>query len=172
MKNRIIIGLVAAVLMVALLPSAVFAAKPVPFSAGGGVTGISDGTVFPAGKSGRWVVVERDITGVLSGDIEGSFDLTYKANVEMATQAGNLHGTMTVDDYVLNVNGSIQPFELVPISSIIFLPKLTISGHWNFISGAEGTGEFTAWAIFVPTPDGHVAFIVASEFTMTGQWQQ
>jgi hypothetical protein len=48
---------------------------------------------------------------------------------------------------------------------------MMMEGHWNFKDGAKGVGDFDAWAIFIPTPDGHVAAIVASSFSMTGQWQ-
>ena len=172
MKTKLIIGLVMAVLLVVLLPSAAFAAKPVTFSAGGIITAISDGTVYPAGGSGRWRVAERELSGLISGDISGDFTLYYKANIESVnTQAGNIHGRMTVGDYVLNVNGKSEPIESVGMYGDYPLFRLTMSGHWNFLEDTTGVGSFDAWAIFVPTPDGHVAFIVASEFAMTGQWQ-
>ena len=174
-KRLLFMSLALALVLTALTPAVALAAKPAEFNATGTIGDISDGTVFPAGDSGRWRVVEREIVGILGedGDISGDFTLTYKANVELATQAGNLHGTLAMDDgpYVLNVNGKIEPLEWLgdPFASPA---KLTISGHWNFIEGAKGQGDFDAWAIFVPTPEGHVAFIVASSFKLTGKWQE
>ncbi|MDO8671957.1 MAG: hypothetical protein Q7O66_11080, partial [Dehalococcoidia bacterium] len=121
---------VCALVLATLLPSLAMAAAPVSFSAGGQITSISDGTVKPAGDSGRFVVVERKIVGTLDpdGSLSGDFVLTYKANVELATQAGNLHGTVKVSGNVLNVNGKIDPRVFVGPYG---LPYLHISGHWN-----------------------------------------
>ena len=96
--------------------------------------------------------------------------MTYKANVELATQAGNLHGTLETGAYTFRVNGKIQPLEMVPISPEIYLPKLTINGQWTLTDGARGQGDFEAWVLFIPTPEGHVGTIIASSFTMTGNW--
>jgi len=180
-KRLLLMSLALALVLTALTPAVALAAKPVPLEANGTITSITPGDVFPAGESGRWRVVERDITGNLSGAISGDFTMTYKANVELATQAGNLHGTLEAGESVLNVNGKIEPlvfagWYLPPgvhpaYPDGIPLYKLTISGHWNFLEGATGQGDFDAWAIFVPTPEGHVAFIAASSFKLTGKWQ-
>lgn len=176
MKKRLFfISLVLALVMTTLMPVTVFAAKPADFSASGTITGISPGDVFPAGESGRWVVAERELTGTFPDgeDISGDFTLTYKANVELATQAGNLHGELAMNDgsYVLKVNGKIEPLVFVGwFAPGIPLYQLTINGRWTFTDGARGQGDFSASATFVPTPDGHVAFIVASTFDLTGKW--
>jgi len=171
-KKLLFMSLALALVLTVLTPAVALAAKPVPFEANGAITSITPGDVFPAGESGRWRVVERDITGNLSGNISGDFTLTYKANVELATQAGNLHGTLEAGESVLNVNGKIEPLEIVYYAPWnTYLPKLTISGHWNFIEGAKGQGDFDAWAIFIPTPEGHVGFIAASSIELTGKWQ-
>lgn len=172
MKKRIlVISLTLALILAALTPTAALAAKPVPFEAEGTINYISPGDVVPAGESGRWRVIERELTGVfLSGDITGPFTMTYRANVELATQAGNLHGTLEAESCLLRVNGKIQPLEFshwwIPTVPVM---KLTINGHWTTNEGARGNGDFTAEVYFVPTPEGHVAFIVDSSFTMTGQ---
>ena len=154
------------------MPAVALAAKPASFAASGTITYISPGTVFPAGESGRWRVVERELSGTfLSGDINGNFTMAYKANVELSTQAGNLHGTLEAGPCILKLNGKIQPLEIVPTPLGIDLPKLTINGHWTFTDGARGQGDFEAWAIFIPTPEGHVGTIVASAFNLTGKWQ-
>jgi len=179
-KRLLFMSLALALVLTALTPAVALAAKPVPFEAEGSISGITPGDVFPAGKSGRYVVAEREITGTLGGDISGDFTLTYKANVELATQAGNLHGTLEAGESVLNVNGKIEPLVFagwyIPPGAHPAYPdgiplyQLTISGHWNFLEGARGQGDFDAWAIFVPTPAGHVGSIVASSFKLTGKW--
>lgn len=181
MKRRLLfISLALALVLTTLMPSLVLAAKPVAFKAGGIITDISPGNVLPAGKldedtgnsaSGRWRVVEREIRGTLSGDIGGDFLFTYKANVELATQAGNFHGTLGVGDYTMKVEGESLPIEFAGWYGPYPLFTLTLEGNWTFIDGANGNGVLDASATFVPTPAGHIAFIVASDFTLTGQWQ-
>ena len=178
-KRTVFISLVLVSLLTALMPTAALAKAPTSFSASGTVTGINDGSVFPAGNSGRYVVASRTITGTLAGDITGDFTLDYKANVELATQAGNLHGTLQAGAQVLEVNGTIEPLQfvgwLVPPGVHPLYPdgiplyQLDINGHWTAVRGGKGNGDFKATVIFIPTPDGHVYSIVASAFIMTGQ---
>ena len=195
-KRLLFISLVLALVLTTLVPAAALAAKPVPFTATGTITYISPGDVMPAGESGRWRVIEREISGSLSEDIDGDFTMTYKANVELATQAGNLHGTLEAGPYVAKVNGKIQPLKAEPIPEATILtedwylpsppffipkgtplpagfpmPKLIIKGHWTFIEGARGQGDFEAWAQLTTDIKGHVNAIYFSEFTMTGKWQ-
>lgn len=173
MKGRILfISLALVLVLTALMPGIALAAKPASFDASGIVTYISPGTVLPAGESGRWVVVERELRGTfLFGNINDDFTMTYKANVELVTQAGSLHGTLKTGSYVLKLNGKIQPLEMVPTPFGIDLPKLAINGRWTFTDGARGQGNFDAWVIFIPTPEGHVDSIVASAINLTGKWQ-
>lgn len=173
MKRRMLfISLMLALVLTALMPGVALAAKPQPFYAAGVITGIEDTIIgenaFSAGESGRWRVVDRDITGQLSGDISGSFVMTYRANVELATQAGNLHGNLVAGDAGFRINGKIQPLEMVPTPLGIDLPKLTITGHWNLDGKGSGNGDFEAWVIFVPDEYGHVVMIIASSFVMEG----
>jgi hypothetical protein len=147
------------------------AANFAPVSASGTITAITPGDVSAAGVSGKWVVHERQITGELSGDISGPFIMDYRANVELATQAGNLEGKLTVGSYVLNVNGNIAPLEMVPTPFGFALPMLSISGRWNIVGGTPGSGTFEAWLIFIPTEDGHVGYILFSSFNLTGKWK-
>ena len=169
-KKFLLVGIVLALVATLLIPASVLAAKPAEVEASGVITAISPGTVFPAGNSGRWIVAERDLDGILlDGDITGEFTMTYRANVELATQAGNLHGTMEVGGCVLQVNGKIAPLEMVPTPLGVYLPKLTIAGNWTIIDGGKGQGEFEAWVIFIPTPEGHVDTIVASAITLNGK---
>ena len=174
MKMRVLFtSLALALVLTILMPAAALAAKPVSFGASGIITYISPGTVIPAGESGRWRVVERELSGTfLSGNIHGNFTMTYKANVELLTQAGNLQGTLKAGPYILKLNGKIQPLVFAGwFAPGIPLYQLTINGRWTFTDGAKGQGDFSAWAIFVPTPEGHVAFITESAFDLTGKWQ-
>jgi hypothetical protein len=174
MKRRILfLSLALVLLLTVLIPGAALAAKPQPFNATGSINGIEDTVVgenaFPAGESGRWRVIDREIYGELAGDVNGGFVMNYRANVELATQAGNLHGDMTVGDTAFKVNGKIQPLEMVPTPLGFDLPKLTITGHWNLDGKGPGNGDFEAWVIFIPDEYGHVVMIVASSFVMEGQ---
>ncbi len=178
-RSTLFISLFLALLLVVLIPASALAAKPAfsPFAASGNITYISPGTTFAAGQSDRWRVPERQLSGILNGDINGPFTVTYRANIEsVQTQAGNLHGTLTAGAYVLKVNGKIQPLAVVGFMEVapgIWVPKLqlTIIGHWTFIDGAQGNGDFTASVVFLPTPDGHVAYIIQSSFDLTGHWK-
>ena len=171
-KRILFIAVVLALVLSSVMPMTALAAKPVPFEAIGGITFITNGDVMPAGDSGRWRVIERAIYGSFGSgwDIDGDFTLTYKANVELATQAGNLHGTLEAGSYVAKVNGTIEP--LVWLGDPFASPALlTINGHWTFIEGARGQGNFEAWAIVILNEYGHVIYIPNSSFSMTGKWQ-
>jgi len=192
-KKLLCIILVASLALSVVMPGTALAAKGKAFDdfeATGVITGISPGDVLEAGNSGRWRVLEREITGVLGGDVEGIFTMTYKANVLLATQAGNLHGTLEVDGNIFKVRGKIQPLQMVngyfdaaaeewvPLlfgtefpegSGIYWLPRIDVEGSWT-LDGTQGNGTFTGWAIFVPV-NGHVGPIVASSFTMDGKWK-
>lgn len=171
-KKLFLISLALAMLLAVFTSPAVIAAKQVPFSANGTISAISPGDVSPAGSSGRWVVAERELDGMLSGDINGEFTMTYKANVELETQAGTLKGTLEVGSYILKVNGKIKPLEFVGWHNPhIPLYKLTICGGWDMIKGQQGTGDYEAWVIFIPTPEGHVGYVVDSAIDLTGKWQ-
>ncbi len=178
-----ILSILAVMLLLAGTTAPVQAAKPVAFNAAGTILSIDEGTVKPAGDSGRFVVQERTINGAFFGpDLAGPFTFDYKANVELLTQAGNLNGAMQSGPNTMNVNGTSAPLAffrfitiLGPTGDPMTVPeyKLDISGVWNFTSGAQGAGTFTASLVFVPTPDGHIAFVdpYASSFVLTGQWQ-
>ncbi len=179
-RKLLLISLFLTLVLTALTPMAALAAPPVHFSASGNITYISPSLlseISPAGKSGRWVVHERELGGSISGDISGDFVLTYKANVD-ESQAGSLVGTLTVDDgsSIIKVRGKSQPLEIIYFEAFqTYLPKLTINGSWTFTNGAVGNGNFDAWFIFIPEVDAagnvHVGQIVASALELTGKWQ-
>ena len=179
MKERkvFLISLALYLSLILAAPVSTLAAKPVDFSASGTIYSISVGDVLPAGNSGRWVVQERELLGSISGDINGDFVLNYKANVD-ENQAGNLVGKLTVgqDSCIINVNGKSQPIDFVWFEAFnTFLPKLSINGHWTFIKGAQGKGDFEAWFVFIPQIDEqgnvHIGQIVDSALELTGKWQ-
>ena len=175
-RKPLLICLALAITLILATPATALAAKPVEFNASGTIESVSTGDVLPAGNSGRWVVHERELWGSLSGNINGDFVLTYKATVD-ENQAGNLAGKLTVgqDSYVININGKSQPMDFV-WSEVFntFLPRLSINGHWTFIRGAQGTGNFEAWFVFIPYIDEqgnvHVGQIVCSDLELTGKW--
>ena len=176
-RKSLLIGLALALLSILVMPVSALAAQPVAFSASGTISSISTGDVLAAGKSGRWVVQERALCGSLSGDINGDFLLTYKANVD-ENQAGNLAGELTVgqDAYIMRLNGKSQPMDFVWFEAFgIYLPRLSINGHWTLTEGAKGEGDFEAWFVFVPYIDEqgnvHVGQIVGSAIILGGKWQ-
>lgn len=187
MKRKILLlGLVLTLILTVVMPTTALAAKPVAFTANGTITAVTSGDVFPAGNSGRWVVDERQMFGVITGDIAGDFVLTYAANVDLETQAGSFHGTLEIDSLLFKVRGKSQligPGFPGPIVETPYGPTTTeirtleTAGGWTLTKGAKGTGDYYGLAtvlIAVGGPlDGHILYVVpgASGFTMTGQWQ-
>ena len=177
-KGRTLLtGLALALLLVMVMPLSALAAQPVPFGASGTISAISAGDVLAAGGSGRWVVQERELCGSLCGDINGDFVLSYKANVD-ENQAGNLAGKLVVgqSDYIMSLNGKSQPMDFVWFEALgIYLPRLSINGHWTLTGGDKGEGDFEAWFVFLPYIDEqgnvHVGQIVGSAIILSGKWQ-
>jgi hypothetical protein len=167
-------GLIAGLCLVftVLSPVPALAAEPVSLSASGCVNAVSEATDFPAGKSGRFVVTERDVYGMFtSGDIQGDFVMTYHANVELATQAGNFKGMLVCGPCKFLVTGKAQPVEFSPVPGG-FIGMLKSTGHWTLLEGATGQGTFETRLDFIPTPDGHIAQVLPSSvFTISGRWQ-
>ena len=196
-KKLLFISLVMSLILAALMPGVALAAKPTDFEAEGNILYISDGTVSQAGKSSRFLVIERQILGAVSGDIVGGYEFTYRGNVDVQTQAGTIHGTVVFpgQPYVLDVNGRIEPVELEPIPVPITLvvdcylpgggvieagtplpagtpmPKLTIIGRWIFTEGAKGQGALDAGVYFTTDAEGHVNYLYLSTFDLTGKWK-
>jgi len=188
-RHLLCISLVLTLLLTSLLPAPALAREKTDMSAFGNISYVSPGDTFPAGKSGRWVVAERELQGEFLSedpigqpmDIVGNFTMIYKANVEMETQAGNFHGTLSVDPYALVVTGKSEP--LIPVGWVYWevapgywtwMPKmkLIISGRYTFTAGAHGNGNFNAEIVFVPTLDGHIdtVFPDESQVSMSGKW--
>ena len=176
-RKSLLIGLTLALLSILIMPVSALAAQPVAFNASGTISSITTGDVMAAGKSGRWVVQERELCGSLSGDINGDFVLTYKANVD-ENQAGNLAGKLVVGEgaYIMRLNGKSQPMDFVWFEEFgVYLPRLSINGHWTLTEGAKGEGNYEAWFVFVPYIDEqgnvHVGQIVGSAIVLSGKQQ-
>ena len=169
MKTKaLLISLALALMLMTLAPATALAAKPQTFHADGEIMYISPGEVLPAGESGRWRVIERELGGVLLSEVEGvptsisgPFTMIYKANVELATQAGNFHGILKTGEYSFKVNGKTG---LTPSF------ELTLSGHWNLAGSQQGQGKFYGWVAFEFDEQGHIIGIADSSFNMTGKW--
>ena len=167
-----------------------FAEPPVPFSAKGPITAIDTGDVRPAGKSGRFIVRDRHITGTFTGSIGGTtgvpFVITFDTNVPLASQSGPIHGRLIAGVYEANVTaesstgptpvlcGAPDPEGVTCIATPggNFVPGLLLDGRLNFLSGANGRGSVTGFLIPVLDAQGHIIGILASELTLMGQWDQ
>ena len=158
LKRVLLIGIVLGLLTALMLPGSVLA-KQEEMSASGIITGISESTESPAGTSGRIVVAERSIYGTFtSGSLSGDFVMTYEANVDFQTQSGNLSGTLVADSFTFSVNGHIQPVQWLEVPDG-YIGSITISGSWDLQTG-DGNGTYIATLLFVPTPEGHVAYVL------------
>jgi hypothetical protein len=167
------IGIVMALLLLTILPVSAMAAQQ-PMSASGNVTYISGTVGFPAGNSGNFKVTSRTVSGTFTdgGDLTGDYSVTYKANVDLNTQAGDMSGQMTTDTQVFDLWGTSDPVQWTPSSDspIGFIGTATASGTWKG-HGWPGSGTFSAVYSFVPTLDGHIDQILPdSTFSWSGQW--
>ncbi len=175
MKRWSLSGIALVITLSLFTPAIPVAAAHEDLDASGPITGISESYEKPAGDSGRIVVISRSIYGTFaSGGLLGDFVMTYKANVELATQAGNFSGTMTRGPYVFNVWGKSDPVQWIPVpdSPGAYIGRSTASGSWDMASGGNSAGTFTTVLIFVPTAEGHIASILpGSNVTMTGLWK-
>ncbi len=168
---RIIRLFLAAIMVLAgtvMVPGVVNAA-PESFSTSGSITDISAANEQPAGNSGRFVVYERTATGFFNdGDLDGPFSMIYKANVELATQAGTMSGKLTSGSFTFAVSGKSQPISWFSVDGGMIGQ---LSGRWNSSTQkVDGEGTFTSNILFIPTPDGHISRVLpGSFFSMTGQ---
>jgi hypothetical protein len=170
MKKLLVIGVVLALILTLALPSVAMAAKPTTqISATGAMISIDEGITRELGHSGKWLVKDRVINGAFSSGYFGSeaFTITYGGVFDLATQAGSLVGKMEVGSTTLVITGKSDPLTMVPVDGY-YLPCINISGHWTGLKGLNASGTFSAYMVFVPD-QGHIGYIVASEFTMTGK---
>ncbi|MBI4268069.1 MAG: hypothetical protein HY662_04710 [Chloroflexi bacterium] len=172
MRRWLSLGVALALVLTALSPTAVLAAKPAPFFATGIVTGMTPGNlIVPAGNSGNWRVGEREVSGIFlpvpGAAIAGPFAFTYDGVFDLATQSGNFHGTLAAGPNKFSVNGKVEPAGYAPDGSM--LVKLT--GHWTGHAGIKGVGTFEGVPFLIIDPvTGHVVGMTLA-VTMTGSYQ-
>jgi hypothetical protein len=171
MKKILVISLLLAMVLTMILPSAAMAARPATFSAQGYLSGIDTGNVRQLGNSGKWLVRDRTIQGefLAGGFGNAPFSLKYNGVFDLATQAGNLVGTLRTGSSILLVVGEVAPLTMVSVGPYS-LPMLSISGNWAGLSGVKANGSFQAYMVFVPDGEGHVVQVVDSGFIMSGKY--
>lgn len=147
-----------------------------PFSLSGTIGSIDAGDVTPAGRSGRYLVDDRHVGGELSGDIEGTFIMTYDANVAIVTQSGPVRGTIEFYDeneditYAARFNarseGEFTSFE----QGVGGTMELEIDGDLTFVNEANGHADWNAWLKVALDADGHIVSILDSDLNIEGSW--
>ena len=137
--------------------------------------GIDQGNVIPAGKSGRFVVKDRTVTGTLAallpGSPEGRFAFVYGTNVPLLTQSGQIHGTLSIDGG--EIEAKVHAESVLQGLTPEGLPIIGISGKLTFTSGATGTGEIQG--VITPVLDPvslHIIGLAYGELGIAGQWCQ
>ncbi len=186
-KKMLVLAITVIMLLTCIIPAPVLAASHTEVSATGVVYGITEGTVYPAGESGRWRVVERDLFGAfVGGDILGGFQLHYKANIESTeTQSGNMNGELYCGAYTFKLNGKIADlYSLGEIEAVTdgngnivgygVVAYSNIDGVWTLKEGSKGNGTYAASVAMLLDPvGGHVIGFSPekSSFSMEGKWK-
>jgi len=199
MKKRLLcIGLVVSLVLSIVMPGTALADKGggfEEFEAAGSVLGIDPGTVKAAGQSGRWIVSERQVIGMMSvcEAAPEMFTMTYAANVD-SDQNGTFHGELVVGSLVFKVRGKSEmgaptgfgtvvvevpnpypPPDTIPVEVPVVFCPLTTSGTWNLIEGAQGNGDYnTTITVAIATDgpfQGHIVAVVDSSVSLTGKWR-
>ena len=135
--------------------------------------GIDQGDVKPAGKSGRFIVKDRTVTGTLTallpGSPEGRFSFTYGTNVPLLTQSGQIHGTLSINGG--EIEAKVRATSELQGSTPEGLPIIGITGKLTFTSGARGAGDIQGVIIPVLDPVSlHIIGLAHGELGITGQW--
>jgi hypothetical protein len=160
-----------------------------PFMAGGEISSIDDGDVKAAGNSGRFVVRNRHVGGTISGMMAGGlyldrepFTFTFKTNVPIQSQSGNIQGRLDFGPYGAKVNGRSElgvtpvpcpqgwePWCVETQPGSFFLPGLLISGTVAFVDGTAGNGVVNAFIVPMLSPEGHIVGVLAAGLTIQGE---
>ncbi|MBI2855007.1 MAG: hypothetical protein HYX87_08855 [Chloroflexi bacterium] len=111
------------------------------FSASGSFSAITPGMVTPL-SSGNWKVVNRQITGTMSGSITGVFDITYGGVFNLSTQAGTFEGNIKVLSYQIEIEGSTSPSTMVTLSNGLQVPKTSLWGMVDRAGANNRRGQF------------------------------
>jgi hypothetical protein len=193
MSKRISLGRIVAASVIAAVAAIgpVQAVSAEPFRAGGEISTIDDGDVKAAGASGRFIVRNRHVGGTIAGvigttvipaDRPEPFTFTFKTNVPIQTQSGNIQGRLEFGPYEAKVIGMSQ-LGVTPVpcpagweawcvpgaDSNLYLPGLLITGTATFTEGAEGGGTVSAFIVPKLTPEGHIDGIIAAGLTIVGE---
>jgi len=192
MSTRISLGRVMAAGVIAVLAAIgpVQSVSAEPFQAGGKITSIDDGDVKAAGTSGRFVVRNRHVGGTISGVIgttpihlEGEaqpFTFTFKTNVPIQTQSGNIQGHLSFGDFDAKVIAKSEigvvpcpegwePWCMEIQPGTFVLPALLITGSVTFTEGAEGYGTVSAYIVPRLSPEGHILGVLDGGLMIQGQ---
>lgn len=138
------------------------------------VEGIDEGDVAAAGTSGRFVVSDRHINGHLSGTIGDAlltntpFQFTFRTNVPLSTQSGNLAGTLTFNGYEARVSAR-STLGLTTVPCVVGttgclpvgggagrLPGLLITGTLALTKGLAGNGTVDGFVVPILDAEGHI----------------
>ena len=158
------------------------------FFATGTLTEIGPVDPRQAGRSHRFLVTGREVSGLLQGAIAGEeptpFTIPCDGNLPVVTQEGLLRGTLVVPGVtgaklqaVLRLgltpvpcNPAEVPVGCVPAPGGHFFVGLLFSGPVIFTSGAEGHGTMNGWILAAPDATGHVPDgPVAGQIDISGQ---
>jgi hypothetical protein len=188
MGMRISLGRIVAASVIAVLAALgpVQAVSAETFLAGGRITTIDDGDTKAAGNSGRFIVRNRSVGGFISGFVgadhfaEEPFTFTFKTNVPIQTQSGNIQGTLSFGPYEAKVIakselGAIpcpagaEPFCFTGADGNLYLPALLINGSVRFTEGAEGSGTVSAFVVPILDDQGHIIDVFAGGLTIQGE---
>jgi hypothetical protein len=190
MSKRISLGRIVAVAVIAAL-AAIGTVQPVsaePFLAGGPIEDIDKGDVKAAGKSSRFVVRNRNVSGTIHGTVGDTsfagvhFTFMFKTNVPIQTQAGNIQGSLSFGSYEAKIIAKSElgvtpvpcpegwePWCVETEPGSYFLPGLLINGSVRFTEGAEGNGTVNAFVVPELSPDGHIIGVIAGGLTIQGE---
>lgn len=193
MRERISLGGIVAAGVIAVLAAIgpVQAVSAEPFLAGGEITSIDDGDVKAAGNSGRFIVRNRHVGGTISGSIGGvvvddePFTFTFKTNVPIQTQSGNIQGTLSFGPYEAKIIAKselgvtpvpcpadqAEMFDCIETQpGVFFFPGLLITGSVHFTEGADGMGTVNAFIIPIIDPaTGHILGVFMGGLTIQGE---
>ena len=192
MCKRISLGRIMAAGVIAAVAAIgpVQAVSAEPFQAGGKITSIDDGDVKAAGTSGRFVVRNRHVGGTIAGfvgttpiTVDGvpqPFTFTFKTNVPIQTQSGNIQGHLSFGIYeakviakseigVVPCPAGWEPWCMEIQTGTFVLPALLITGSVAFTEGAEGHGTVNGYIVPRLSEEGHILGVLDGGLMILGE---